>query len=344
MDIISSSNNIMAGDPGLFDDPRNRKSFCDAYHFLPVEDVTSQPCLTDALPARASHFCCATYRDEVWAQYRRDGIVPRRIGANLKPTALLYESDTLPLDGQQRNIRTEALPHIVSVTFSGGKSLHTVVPIPDDVGEAIIDRPVDDAKRVYRSMWREVAPILFHDSGCLDRACATIGHLSRLPGARRYDAAGGYTDPAWLPVQLCLYLNAQPEYLDFGPVLDAAVAEVKRDKKERVREILRHSVDDIFADFSDYGEDLAHLSKSQMKYPKARKKLALQVLNGGPIPPESQLDNGLTYIGTVRYLHRNFKHLARRFVELVKAAHPSNLPMPVDYYLGDEDEEEEQDE
>ena len=342
MELFSSPDNIMAGNPGLFDDPQNRKKFCDTYRLLPVEDVKSQPWLSDSLPAHASHFCCATYREKVWAKYRRNGDVPRRIGENLKPTALMYESDTLTLDQQRRNIRPEALGHILSVTHSGGKSLHVVVPIPDDVGEAIINRRIQDAKRVYRSVWKRVGPVLFYDPTSLDCSCATIGHLSRLPGARRNDAAGGYTDPAWLPVQRCLYLNAQPENLDFGPVLDAAVAEVELGKKERVREYLRHSAEDYFADFSDYGADLVHLRKSNLKYPRARKKLARQVLDGGPIPSESQLDNGLTYIGTVRYLHRNFRHLARRFVKLVKAAHPSNLPRPVEDYLRDEDEQEEE--
>ena len=336
--------NVMDANPDYFVSPESRRAFCFDYHFLPVLDTRSQPSLESFDPL-TQFFCAADYRREAWVQYRQTHVLPRRKAANLKPTAFIYECDTLPLDAQQKNIRAEALPHILSVTYSGGKSLHVAVPIPDAIAEAIIDRDLDEARKVYRRLWGLVAEQCFIDPDRLDKACATIGRLSRLPGVVRYPAANGRIDtsansPA-LPLQQCLFLNGNGEYIDFEPLLDEVVSGIADEERERERNIVLYAMRDMFRDFGDYGDALEHLRNSQAKWPNSKKRLALRVLDGGDIPSQSLLEDGLSYISVVGYLKKQFPQLAEEFVGKVKAAHPTNLPRDIEEYLVDDDEDDE---
>ncbi len=334
MDPFAVSFNAMVEDPDHFADPRNRWTYCTEHNFLPVLDVSSQPFLDGFAPS--TQFCCiATYRRGAWERRALDGSVPRRKSENLKPTAFLYESDSLPLEAQKYNVLPEGLKHVLSATFSGGKSVHVVVPLSDAVAEEIIDRDLDEAKAVYKALWRRVAEQCFASVDCLDHRCASFGRLARLPGATRQPDGN---------IQQCLFYNRECVPFDLPLLMEEAVAEVEERTREYTANAVLYAIRDQFnGGGHDYDDDLDHLRRSQAVSPDVRKALALQVLDGGDIPSESQLD-GVSYIGVAGYLNRWLPALTEEFVTRAKAAHPSNLTRPVGEYLNREPAEDDEDE
>lgn len=330
------SANIIIQAPDHFKALDNRLAFCMDNNFLPVLDAHAQPYIGMLHPA-TQFFCTATYRPEVWAQFKMIHLVPERKGVNLVPTALVFEGDKAPLEEQMANIRPEAFGHILSITYSGNRSLHVIVPIPKAIGEEIVDRELSDARAIFKGLWRVVGEQCFSDPTLLDDKCASIGRLSRLPGARRYPAIEGHidlkADATGFPVQECRFLNGKCSPLDFKPLIDEVSADVEARAKERADNTVLYALQDLFNGFEDYGDALEHLRNSQAKWPSAHKALALQVLDGGDIPSESQLDSGLKYIGVVHLLNCRFPQLTEAFVSKVKAAHPSNLTRDISEYL-----------
>jgi len=104
-----------------------------------------------------------------------------RSNANVKEYSyVLLESDSLPLDQQIPLICGLGLKP-VSMTFSGGKSIHTllrVVDIPYD--ESVKNQETWDAV-VKKNFFGQVAPLGF------DKATSNPARLSRLPGIYRPD-------------------------------------------------------------------------------------------------------------------------------------------------------------
>jgi hypothetical protein len=92
---------------------------------------------------------------------------------------ILLESDQLPLGQQVALIRGLKLP-VVSLTFSGGKSLHALVRA-DALGFGSIKDKSDWDQKIKLGLYSQMAPLGF------DRANSNPSRFSRLPGIWRPD-------------------------------------------------------------------------------------------------------------------------------------------------------------
>ena len=101
------------------------------------------------------------------------------------------ESDKLPLGQQIALIKGLKLP-VVSLTFSGGKSIHALVRA-DKLPSGVINNKSEWDQKIKSVLFSQIAPLGF------DRATSNPARLSRLPGMLRSD-----TDV----FQRLLYLNS----------------------------------------------------------------------------------------------------------------------------------------
>lgn len=91
-----------------------------------------------------------------------------------KHTRFLFEMDDTPMEEQHRIL--QGLTHIVQrVTFSGKKSLHSIVELPDT--------DEDFARLHYKEIWAYLDTKYFQ--GKSDKACANPARLTRHPGGLR---------------------------------------------------------------------------------------------------------------------------------------------------------------
>ena len=333
--------NYMRVNPQFFATEKGREIYCRANNFLPVYDKKSYPTRRLMVYPSTQFACTAYYKKEVFDEWKKGGWekTPRRIAANLIPTAFVFEADGATIKEQAANIRQEALRHVLSITHSGNKSLHFVVPIHIDQGKAF-DGP--DASALFKAVWEEVAAQLFFDTSMLDSATATIGRLTRMPGAKRLPTAkDGRLDTsaeaqANAPLQRCYFLNTSVEYLDIRGMIERARESLH---KKAVKADTREAVAAAFAAYAPntYEDDMRHLENSQRLYPSAHKQIILDAFNGvlpssGELPMVTDTRRA-TYLGAIALAKSKFGNLARPLVEAIKAAHPSCLPLPVESFL-----------
>ncbi len=307
---------IMKEQSTYFDDIQHQEDFCRENRFLPVYDFNCQPTMTGKIIPGTQFFTAATYKKDLVKEAIKTGVQLTRKTENLIPTAFVYESDSMTLQEQRDNIKKDALRHILSITFSGKKSLHVVVPISPQDGTAIT------GGKEYKHLWREVAKLLFHDPDKLDIQCATIGRLTRLPGAVRKD--NGMT-------QVCEFYNEACEAIDLKKFM------CKWREQERSQQ-MSFSIRGVFQKYEthndlDFDSQLQHLIQSNAKSPTPSKEVAIMVLRDGQTPSSNFLPAGGSYIGTVKLLQNRFPLLLEPFVESVQQAHPSCLPRKKQDYL-----------
>ena len=208
-------------DPNPIDfDAGARWELCRRLRLQPVADVYDQPGYGPVSCARARYLLSAAFRA---------GAERRRATANLYPTAFVYEADGIDLQSQWDNITPDGLRHVAVATFSGKKSLHLLVPIAESDGQKIRNN------KTFLDCWRHVAGLVFREPQVLDPACATLGRLTRMPGAARPDT--GY-------VQTCIYYAPDAEAYPLGGTIEAAEraqrAEADRLRGEAALARLRH--------------------------------------------------------------------------------------------------------
>lgn len=101
-----------------------------------------------------------------------------RTDANcIQHTRFLFEMDSTPLDEQFKYYKSNK-EYITRCVFSGSKSLHIIIQLPDSWE--------DTCKENYKEVWTIINTILF-DNLC-DRACANPSRLTRRPNALRQDS------------------------------------------------------------------------------------------------------------------------------------------------------------
>ena len=114
-------------------------------------------------------------------------------GEHYLPVFFTFESDDLPLQEQEENYKKllngKYKENVFSVTNSGHKSLHTLVFIRPEQAEEIA--------KDFKYYWNVVGNKLYGTVEHLDKQCASIARLSRLPGGTRDDGSE----------QTCLYIN-----------------------------------------------------------------------------------------------------------------------------------------
>ena len=307
---------IMKEQSTYFDDIQHQEDFCRENRFLPVYDFNCQPTMTGKIIPGTQFFTAATYKKDLVKEAIKTGVQLTRKTENLIPTAFVFESDSMTLQEQRDNIREDAFRYILTITFSGKKSLHVVVPISPQDGTAIT------GGKEYKHLWREVAKLLFKDPDKLDVQCATIGRLTRLPGAVRKDSG---------KKQACEFYNENCETIDLKKFME------KWREQERSQK-MTFSIRSVFQKYEthddlDFDSQLQHLIQSNAKSPTPSKEVAIMVLRDGNTPSSNFLPAGGSYIGTVKLLQNRFPLLLEPFVESVQQAHPSCLPRKKQDYL-----------
>ena len=309
-------NNTMNEQTSYFDTVQHREDFCRKNRFLPVDNCKCQPNMDGKVHDGTQFFAAATFKQELVNEAIKTGTQLTRKTENLIPTAFVFESDSMTLQEQRENIREEAFKNILSITYSGKKSLHVVVPISPQDGTAIT------GGKEYKHLWREVAQLVFKDADKLDIQCATIGRLTRLPGATRNDSG---------KKQACEFYNEACETIDLKNFME------KWREQEREQQMVL-SIRGVFQKYEsrndlDFDAQLRHLEQSNGKSPTPSKKIAIMVLRDGNTPSSNFLPAGGSYIGAVKLLQNRFPLLLEPFVESVQQAHPSCLPRRKEAYL-----------
>lgn len=320
--------NIIADNPEYFKLSESRMHWCKRHHFLPVYNYACQPQAKGIVYPDTQYFMVACWNDEAKARLDAGEEVTRKAD-NLMPTGFVYESDNLTLKEQLENIKGEAIPHILTITHSGNKSFHIIVPIHLTDSYAI-----GSNRELYKYLWKQVAKRLFNNIDALDAQCASIGRLSRMPGALRLKsiANGFYLDTKnteGCKEQKCVYYNDEARPIDLRNMIEAYELKamgVQISNALRTQRYKRQSV--------NLGDDeLGHLQRSQAKFPTPCKETALMVLEDDNIPSSDLLPDGGSYISTIYYLRNRFPSLLEEFVRKVKQAHPTCLPKAVNEYL-----------
>ena len=322
--------NTMSENPNYFKESEARMHWCKKNHFLPVYNFACQPNSKYIVYPDTQFFRTACWNDE--AKKRIDnGEEVNRCAENLMPTAFVYESDTLTLKEQIANIKDGATKNILSITYSGNKSFHIIVPI-----HLTDSYTIGSDREMYKCLWKKVANRLFKDVSVLDSQCASIGRLSRMPGALRLKSIHGkYLDTKntdGCKEQKCLFLNEDARPIDLREMIEAY--NLKAMGVQIQNTLVNARNDRIAQSYNGEGTDeLTHLINSNKKFPTSCKQTAINVLVNNDIPSSDLLPEDGSYISTIWFLKNKFPTLTEEFVTKVKQAHPSCLPSPVRKYL-----------
>lgn len=106
--------------------------------------------------------------------------------AEVRPRVMAFESDTLSIEEQEDNIKSSAW---AAKVFSGNKSLHVLVEVPDAISQELSKISVCDRVAVWHRMYKTVAEMLFKDTSSLDMACKSWLRKFRTPNGIRSNGA-----------------------------------------------------------------------------------------------------------------------------------------------------------
>lgn len=106
----------------------------------------------------------------------------RDTNAETRPRVMAFESDSLTIEQQEENIKSDAWSAKV---FSGNKSLHVLVEVPDDISRELAQITTCDKVAVYHRMYKMVADMIFKDTSHLDMACKSWLRKFRTPNGIR---------------------------------------------------------------------------------------------------------------------------------------------------------------
>lgn len=295
----------------------NQKVFTteDAHHFgVCVLNDKFDKEMHNNVSGKEEFICASTYKEN--GLELTEGKLYRKTAAML-PVFFVYESDDLPLQEQGAKI-ADILNHspykknIFSVTYSGSKSLHTLVYIDPK------DR--ENVARDFKFYWSQVGLKIFGSDyhKHLDKACASIVRLTRMPGGYRKDKD---------KVQLCNFLNRAVEGVDvsyINELYEAKVEEERKQKEEeekkRLEQIEAYKANGVtFSNFSNPDSE-EHLRRAVKKSNNPAGQIAVELLDGGD--PGS----GANYIGAIGYAEKVCgKETAAIIRSLAHALHPSNI-------------------
>ncbi len=135
--------------------------------------------------------------------------LPRRADINcVAYRTILCEFDKITLDEQLAFIEHTGLP-VTTLTYSGGKSIHALLVLDQDVSREVYDRTV---RKVFKALGNEV-----------DIANKNPSRLSRLPGAVR----GNGNTQDLISVRERIRLGHLEEWLENRGIFDAPEAPVQ---------------------------------------------------------------------------------------------------------------------
>lgn len=128
---------------------------------------------------------------------------------DVRPVVMAFESDEMTLEEQEANIKSDAWN---AKTFSGNKSLHVLVRIPDEVSLKLDSIDSCDKYSVYHRLYKLVADALFYSTDKLDMQCKSWLRKFRTPNGIRDNG-----------VKQTAVFNAAPSALDWNTFLEFAI-------------------------------------------------------------------------------------------------------------------------
>lgn len=219
---------------------------------------------------------------------------------HLIPTQYVFESDTLSLD-EQREMFEPVKDKALSITYSGSKSIHCLVPIPED--EQLL------VKKDFKKAWSIAAKKLFGDKAqYLDKADASIGRLSRLPNGVR-DNGKRQTCEWWNPKATGISIKEEmQQYLN-----DKA-------KEDFIRSMQKRTV------FTVNDKPLIDQLKSIIdKTHNESGQLAYEILTSGSAAKGSNMIGAIGYIAALTKNDNKWYELGQQLVDICHSQHPSNI-------------------
>ena len=271
--------------------------------------------------------CAATFNEEAISKYLKDerdtdnfknGKL-RRIDQNMTPYFFVYESDELSLDEQLKLIDDildgPAASTITSVTFSGSKSIHILVRIPEKFRL--------DIKKDFKYYWDSVAQYIFQEhKDKLDKACASISRLTRKPNGIRDTGI----------MQTCYYYNKDACLMDSQfewsvPIHNEELRKMALEAAEKERKRIMR------ADALKETDEFEKLENMHKKVTTGPFQVAYNAIHG-------DCPAGENYVAALRSLRaRGFsKEIQEMMLTNVSAAHPSNISKSRVRYLLEHDD------
>lgn len=257
--------------------------------------------------------CTAVFKEEYIKQKNEEGGTLSRSADNMLPAFFVFESDKIPLTEQLKlcnDVKNDPLiaSWIFSQTFSGSKSIHTLVYIDPKYRESV--------SKDFKFYWRVVGERIFGEKtiSMLDTQCASIGRLSRNPNGIRIKDDGTKLK------QTCIYfnpncvnnpINLEGWITEHTKVLEQLELKMQADAKKRMEEYAKNSGDEETKLKNIYNKGKCSESL----------KLAYKVLIEGVCP------QGGHYVAAANSLHGcGFsKSFIKEMLERASIAHPSNI-------------------
>ena len=147
--------------------------------------------------------------------------VNRRDDNCIQHTRFLFEMDNVSIQEQLTYLKTNK-DYITRCVYSGSKSLHMIIQLPDDWESTCKDN--------YKDIWQILNTILF-DSKC-DYACSNPSRLTRRPGAYRADTK---------KLQKLLY--NQPEIRLSDDIIDRIIVTLRqKQRQKRLFKAIRNNI------------------------------------------------------------------------------------------------------
>lgn len=256
--------------------------------------------------------CTAVFKKEYVDFINQNGGTLSRCSENMLPAFFVYESDELSINEQFRickEITNDPLVKnwIFSQTFSGSKSIHTLVWIDPKFRQ--------DVSRDFKYYWGVVGERIFGKNtvGMLDPQCASIGRLSRNPnGIRSKDDNTKIKQTCFFynPESIENFINLENWISDHNKVLDKLEIQMQVDFMERMK---------------NYANNVDEKKKLEGIYNKGKCsesfKVAYNVLVNGLCP------QGANYVSAASSLFGcGFsKDIIREMLEKASTAHPTNI-------------------
>lgn len=251
--------------------------------------------------------CTAVFKQSYIEKANKMLLDISRSSENMLPAFFVYESDKMTLSNQLKickNISNDVdiNKYIFSQTFSGSKSIHTLIYIAPEYREKVSND--------FKYYWKIVGERIFGNyMSALDSQCASIGRLSRNPNGIRDNGKK----------QTCIYYNPNSinTYFNLKNVIESHERVLENLRNEMARnERLRNT---------KFNNDIDEKTKLTKIFEKGKCsesfKLAYHVLMDNECP------KGANYVSAAWTLKGY--GFSKEFIEelLIKAsnAHPTNI-------------------
>lgn len=256
-----------------------------------------------------SYICTASFTEEYMEKVLKTNEPISRSMTNMEPAFFVYEFDTLSI-AEQKKICESLLNdpkfenRVFSQTFSGSKSIHTLIPIDP--------RYRKDIMLDFKYYWGLFANIFFGSENLkyLDSQCASIGRLSRNPNGVRENGV----------FQECYYYNPNATLMRWG--LDSKIKEHNKQIEEmkRAEEIRQRQEKKVWV--NNYSSEYEKLESLYGKGNKSEQfNLAYDVVMRNLCP------KGANYIAAAASLKGSgfSREFTKNMLKVASKAHPTNI-------------------